>query len=119
MTVNNVVITNILIVLSFITDPIAWADDSLFFVLNEDDIQGVFFEEHIAWLKLSTSATEALTELTNSTNQGKLLEISVEDLHVVKAHINATISSGIIMVDNPSADLKHLLKEIELSSRQK
>lgn len=119
MTTNNVIVINILIILSFITAPIAWADDSLFFVLNEDDIQGVFFEENMTWLKLSTSATEALTELTNSANQGKLLEISVEDLHVVKAHINATISSGIIKVDNPSADLKHLLKEIELSSRQK
>ncbi|CAG9000323.1 MAG: hypothetical protein CENE_02318 [Candidatus Celerinatantimonas neptuna] len=40
MTINNVVVTNILIALSFITTPIAWADDSLFFVLNKYDIEG-------------------------------------------------------------------------------
>jgi hypothetical protein len=119
MTINNVGVSNILIILSFITAPIVWSDDTVFFVLNEDDIEGVFFEEHIAWLKLSKSATEGLTEMTNGANQGKWLEVSVEDLHVVKAHINTTITSGIIKVDNPSIDLKHLLKEIELLRRKK
>lgn len=37
MTISNVVVTNILIVLSFITAPMAWANYSLLFVLNEDD----------------------------------------------------------------------------------
>lgn len=119
MTKNNVVVTKILIVLSFITAPIAWAEGSVFFDLNVDDIQEVVFEEHIAWIKLSTSATETLTELTNSANQGKWLEVSVNDLHVVKAHIGITISSGIIKVDAPSTDLNHLLKEIEMLRKKK
>ncbi|EGQ8047888.1 hypothetical protein [Vibrio parahaemolyticus] len=119
MTINNVIVTNILIVLSCITAPIVWADDSVFFVLNKDDIEEVLFEEHIAWLKLSKSATEGLAEMTNSANQGKWLEVSVEDLHVVKAYINTTVKSGIIKVDSPSTDFKRLLKEIELLSRQK
>lgn len=108
-----------LIVLSCITAPIVWADESLFFVLNKDDIEEVFFEGHIAWLKLSKSATEGLAEMTNSANQGKLLEVSVEDLHVVKAYINTTVKSGIIIVDSPSTDLKKLLKEIELLNMKK
>ncbi len=119
MTIKNVIVTNILIVLSYLTAPIGWADDTLFLILNKDDIEGVSIEEHIAWLKLRKSVTEGLTEMTKSANHGKLLEISVEDFPLVKAHINATIKSGIIQVDYPSTELKHLLREIELLSRQK
>ncbi|MGR5408811.1 hypothetical protein [Vibrio sp. PNB22_8_1] len=113
MRIKSTAFTMLLMMLSFIMGPIASAGESISFSLKADDIQGVMIEENVAWLKLSPPATNALAEITDDANQGKWLQLSVEDIQAMKVRIHTPIDSGVIKIDHPSSQLSHRLGEIK------
>lgn len=104
--------TLIFMMLSVIIGPIASAGESISLSLDSDDIRGVMIEDNVAWLQLSPSARNALAEITDDANQGKWLQLSVEDIQAMKVRIHTSIDSGVIKIDHPSSQLSHRLGEI-------
>lgn len=103
----------LLMVISIIMGSPSWASDSISFGIKVADMQGVSLKDNVAWIKLNSSATQALYDVTQDTNYGKWLSLSVEDIQVMKVRIHAPIDSGIIQIDNPPSQLSNRLREIQ------
>ncbi len=103
----------LLIVIPIIMGSTTWASDSLSFGIKVADMQGVSLKDNVAWIKLNSSATQALYDVTQDTNYGKWLSLSVEDIQVMKIRIHAPIDSGIIHIVHPPSQLSNRLREIQ------
>lgn len=103
----------LLIVILIIMGSPSWASDSISFGVKVEDMQGVSLKDNVAWIKLNTSATQALYDVTQDSNFGKWLTLSVEDIQVMKVRIHAQIDSGIIQINHPSSQLRNRLREIQ------
>ncbi|HET19883.1 MAG TPA: hypothetical protein ENO16_04675 [Chromatiales bacterium] len=80
--------------------------------LGVSDIQEVAFGGNDVWLKLAPSASSQLEHLTSS-NQGKLLEITVDGMPAMKIHIRAAVYSGIVEISDASPELLERLQEVD------
>jgi len=75
----------------------------------ENDIDSVQIKENSVWLKLTSSASNKLTDITKH-HTDERLHIYLQDLMVIEATIITPIESGIIYVKTPS---KKLIKKAE------
>ena len=85
--------------------------DSIILSLTNTDIQAVSESDGVIWIQLTPPASDKLQKITEE-SYGKVLNVDIDGMPILSAHIYATITSGVVQVNNPPADVQRRLERL-------
>lgn len=80
--------------------------------LAADDVAAMEIGESTVWMKLTPSAASRLRAVTEQ-SYGQRLEIDLEGVPLLQTDVFATIESGVLQVNNPSAEVIRRLERLQ------
>lgn len=86
--------------------------------LTTSEIAAVAVQGQVVALKLKPEAAQKLQAFTRK-NLGKSVEVAVDGIAAFQAVASAEISSGVVHLDNPSAQLRSRLESVKGLSSEK